>query len=327
MRVTEQRLWVFVCLFAATAAFGQVYQGKTLVRASLLADTTAVVPGKTFFVGVLLEMEPRWHTYWEYAGDAGLPTSIAWTLPEGFIAGPIQWPLPHRVVEPGDIQVYAYDTQVLLLTAIVAPAQVAESTIKLMAQVDWLVCAEICIPGSANLELSLPVATEAASANKELFDQFRALVPSATPPPYELKWTKSGTSLVLEVSGLKNAKAVDLFPLPGKDEQIEHPQNQPIKDGKSTITIENSNGVRGVLVVETEADRKGWLASSSEGSGEVRVPSAKAESPQQNQPSLWKALLFGFLGGLILNLMPCVLPVISLKIFGFIRQAGDRPEK
>ncbi|HEY5812764.1 MAG TPA: thioredoxin family protein, partial [Terrimicrobiaceae bacterium] len=130
-----------------------------------------------------------------------------------------------------------------------------------------------------------------------------------------------------EVSGLKNAKAVDLFPLPGKDEQIEHPQNQPIKDGKSTITIENSNGIRGVLVVETEADRKGWLASSSEGSGEVRVPSAKAESPQQNQPSLWKALLFGFLGGLILNLMPCVLPVISLKIFGFIRQAGDRPEK
>src|ERR1700704_2478066 len=116
---------VVFCLFAVVA-HAQVFEGKTLVKASLVADTTAIVAGKTFEVGVLLETVPGWHTYWEYPGDAGLPTSIDWTLPEGFVAGPIQWPLPHRIIEPGDIEVYAYDEKVLLLTTIVAPAKIAE---------------------------------------------------------------------------------------------------------------------------------------------------------------------------------------------------------
>ncbi len=155
--------WITLLLLIASAQ-AQVYQGKTLVTASLVSDTTAIVPGKPFQVGVLLEMAPGWHSYWEYPGDAGLPTSIAWTLPNGFVAGPIQWPLPHRFVEPGDIEVYAYKDKVLLLTAIVPPAEIAEKTVILRAKVDWLVCEEICIPGSANLELSLPVAPQAATA-------------------------------------------------------------------------------------------------------------------------------------------------------------------
>jgi DsbC/DsbD-like thiol-disulfide interchange protein len=123
---------VLFCLLTI-AAHAQVFEGKTLVKASLLADTTAIVPGKPFEVGVLLEMAPGWHTYWEYPGDAGLPTSISWTLPEGFVAGPIQWPLPHRVLEPGDIEVYAYKDRVLLLTAIVAPAKIPETTVTIQA--------------------------------------------------------------------------------------------------------------------------------------------------------------------------------------------------
>ena len=81
-------------LMAARPAEAQVYQGKVLVKASLLADTSAIVPGQAFQVGVLLEMAPGWHTYWQYSGDAGLPTSIDWELPPGFTAGPIQWPVP-----------------------------------------------------------------------------------------------------------------------------------------------------------------------------------------------------------------------------------------
>ena len=189
-------------------------------------------------------MEPGWHTYWEHPGDAGLPTSISWTLPDGFVAGPIQWPLPHRVLEPGDIEVYAYKDN-LLLTAIVAPAKIPETTVTLQAKVDWLVCAEICIPGSANLELSLPVADQSARANAELFDEFRAILPAATAPPYSLKWTKSGTSLDLTVSGLDGAKSVDLYPLPPKGEQVAHPKNGPIQDGKSTIALGESGEFRG----------------------------------------------------------------------------------
>ncbi len=272
-------------------------------------------------------MAPDWHTYWEYPGDAGLPTSIAWTLPDGFVAGPIQWPLPYRVVEPGDIEVYAYKDKVLLLTAIIAPAELKDATVTLRAKVDWLVCAEICIPGSADLELSLPVGAQSTAANSELFEQFRAILPAATPPPYELTWNRSGTSLELNVSELKGVKAVDLFPLPPKDEQVEHPKNGPVRDGRATISLESPGDFRGVLVVESDEGRKGWLVSSSEKSAAAGATSPQIATPGANQPGLWQALFFGFLGGLILNLMPCVLPVISLKIFGFIRQAGDHPER
>ncbi len=318
--------WLLFCLLTVVA-HAQVFEGKTLVKASLLADRTAITPGKPFEVGVLLEMEPNWHTYWEYPGDAGLPTSITWTLPDGFGAGPIQWPLPYRVVEPGDIEVYAYKDKVLLLTTIVAPAEIKEANVTLRAKVNWLVCAEICIPGSAELELSLPVGGQSAAANAELFEQFRAILPAATVPPYALKWSRSGNSLDLQVSGLQGVKSVDLFPLPPAGEQIGHPRNGPVRDGGATISLEGATELRGVLVVDSAEGRKGWLVSSSEQPAETEATAATLVAPGANQPGLWQALLFGFLGGLILNLMPCVLPVISLKIFGFIRQAGDHPER
>ena len=319
--------WIFLPLLAF-AAHAQVYEGKTLVTASLVSDTAGIVPGKPFEVGVLLEMAPRWHTYWEYPGDAGIPTSITWTLPDGFVAGPIQWPLPDRAIEPGEIEVYAYKDKVLLLTAIVPPAEIAEKTVTLRAKVDWLVCEEICIPGSANLELSLPIVREATEANAELFSAFRKLLPAATPAPYQLTWTRNANLLELSVNGLQDAKAVDLFPLPAKGEQVGHPQGGSIRNGAATITLENPGDLRGVLVVETKTGRQGWLVSSSEQPGPRDSPiSSKVSAQSANQPGLWQALIFGFLGGFILNLMPCVLPVISLKIFGFIRQAGDHPER
>ena len=135
----------------------------------------------------------------------------------------------------------------------------------LRAKVDWLVCEEICIPGSANLELSLPVGTQSAAANEELFAEFRGLLPAATAPPYALAVDRRvAPRFDLKVKGLKGAKAVDLYPLPPKGEQVEHPKNGPIRDGDATIALGDSGDLRGVLVVETEGDRKGWLVSSSE---------------------------------------------------------------
>ena len=258
----------------------------------------------------------------------GSQPQLAWTLPEGFVAGPIQWPLPHRVLEPGDIEVYAYKDRVLLLTAIVAPAKIPENTVTLQAKVDWLVCAEICIPGSANLELSLPVADQSARANAELFDEFRGILPAATAPPYSLKWTKSGTSLDLTVSGLDGAKSVDLYPLPPKGEQVAHPKNGPIQRRKINDCTWRVRRVSGGLGGRNRRAlaKAGWSRRLSKQPVGAGAP-AQVSAAEPNATGLWQALLFGFLGGLILNLMPCVLPVISLKIFGFIRQAGDHPER
>jgi len=113
-----------VCLsiFAlAPLAQSQTYQGRELVKAELLADTNAVVPGKPFTVGLLLRMAPHWHTYWQYSGDFGLPTEIKWELPAGYSAGAVQWPLPNRMVDGGNIITFGYSDGVMLLTEITPP--------------------------------------------------------------------------------------------------------------------------------------------------------------------------------------------------------------
>ncbi|PYJ47800.1 MAG: hypothetical protein DME85_03390 [Verrucomicrobia bacterium] len=146
---------------------GQVYEGKQLVKAELLADTNAVVPGKTFTVGLLLRMAPRWHTYWKFSGDAGLPTELNWKLPPGSKVSEIQWPIPLKTIDPGDIQTYGYENEVLLIQEIRPPSKIDNPSVKLSADASWLVCEKICIPGSATLQLELPVSTTSQPANTE----------------------------------------------------------------------------------------------------------------------------------------------------------------
>src|SRR6266540_3189651 len=154
--------WLLVAV--APQALAQTYQGKQLVRAEVLADTTAIVPGKSFAVGLLLRMAPGWHTYWKFSGDAGLPTELKWKLPPGWKIGEIQWPIPLKTIDPGDIQTYGYQDEVLLMQEITPPAKIDISPVKLSAEANWLVCEKICIPGSANLQLELPTASFAGAA-------------------------------------------------------------------------------------------------------------------------------------------------------------------
>ena len=106
----------------------QIYQGRQLVDAKLIADTTTVVPGREFTAGLLLKMQPGWHTYWQFPGDAGIPTGIKWNLPPGWEAGPIQWPIPLKLDEPGDIQIYGYHDEVLLMVATIEQYLLANAT-------------------------------------------------------------------------------------------------------------------------------------------------------------------------------------------------------
>src|SRR5947208_10189075 len=129
-------LYSMVCwsvLAFAPHAFSQSYQGKQLVRTELLADTNAIVPGKPFTVGLLLRMAPGWHTYWKFSGDAGLPTELKWKLPPGWKIGEIQWPIPLKTIDPGDIQTYGYVDEVLLMQEMTPPPKIDGSPVKLSA--------------------------------------------------------------------------------------------------------------------------------------------------------------------------------------------------
>jgi thiol:disulfide interchange protein DsbD len=298
-------------LFSELPVSAQSHGGKTLVKASLLADTTAIVPGQAFQVGLLLEMEPGWHTYWKYSGDSGLPTTVDWSLPLGFNAGPIQWPVPEARVEPGDIQVYAYSGRVLLLTTITPPPDLS-GNVTLRAAASWLVCEEICVPGDANLELSLPVGKSASPSNVALFEEFRSRLPTSEPPPFKLIWKRLGELLALQVKGAPVGMPLVLYPLPAKDQIVGHPSFQ----APDTLTIKAPSPFTGVLAVGEGPSRRAWFVSDT-------ISAISTAPGQSSTLSLWVALFYGFVGGLILNLMPCVLPVISLKIFGFIKQAED----
>lgn len=300
----------------------QEYEGRSLVRAAVVADTTAVVPGTAFRVGVVLEMAEGWHTYWKFPGDAGLPTEVEWGLPEGFVVGPLEWPTPVRIIEPGDIHVYGYKGKVMLVSEVMPPAALQSSEVEITADLTWLVCEAICIPGSASVSLTLPVQSEALEANAPLFAAFDESLPLDSPPPFDLNW--SYTAGVLELSGLPKGVALDLFPLPEEGGQPGHAEANP---EQGAISLATELPFQGLLVVGTGSDRKVWPVAWQEPQGDQMPVTSRLSSPTVPSTSLLQALIYGFLGGLILNLMPCVLPVISLKIFGFIRQAGDSPAK
>ena len=344
--------WSIVVL--ASHALAQTYQGKQLVTAELLAETNAIVPGKPFTVGLLLRMAPGWHTYWKFSGDAGLPTELNWKLPPGWKTGEIQWPIPLKTIDPGDIETYGYENEVLLIQEITPPSNVVAgigdagnvarandepgssipaTTMKLVAEANWLVCEKICIPGSATLQLDLPVASTSQAANTDLFARYRRLLPQKWPGANvaSAEWSRVGSDLRLKISSETLAKypAVDFFPLPEQDTIVGHPAIQSRNDNEIVLRIplesapKNLSSMAGLVVFSQQPngdDRRAWQITSA-------APVVSGAARPQPARGIFTFLLFGFLGGFILNLMPCVLPVISLKIFGFIQQAGQSRQK
>jgi thiol:disulfide interchange protein DsbD len=134
-------------------------------QAQLVSEIESIQPGKPFWVGLRLRMAPGWHTYWRNPGDSGLATRLRWTLPDGFQAGPIEWPYP-RVFSQGPVTSYGYEGEVLLPVRITPPASLSAGQVSLATRADWLECQEACIPGRAELSLVLPVrpATPSPSA-------------------------------------------------------------------------------------------------------------------------------------------------------------------
>ena len=312
-------------------AQSQTYQGRELVKAELLADTNAVVPGKPFTVGLLLRMAPHWHTYWKFSGDAGIPTELKWKLPPGWKAGEIQWPIPLKTIDPGDIQTYGYQDEVLLMQEITPPARIDNSPLKLSADATWLVCEKICIPGNASLQLELPKSTTSASANTEIFTRFRRLLPQNWPEPKvaTANWTRAGSDLRLSVKSatLANYPRADFYPLPEGETVVGHPkvESRSANEVVFRVPIESASkdlsSIQGLIVFGQSLDgpdRAAWQTPAS------TIASSSSSAPSRG---ILTFLFFGFLGGIILNLMPCVLPVISLKIFGFIQQAGQSRQK
>jgi DsbC/DsbD-like thiol-disulfide interchange protein len=159
------------CLLTAPAPAARV-------RAELLADVSSIQAGKPFWLGVRLTIEPGWHVYWKNPGDAGLPTRVTFTLPDGFTAGPLQYPTPRRMDQAGNIVAFGYEDSVLLLAKIIPPASLPPDFHgQFEAAISWLVCSEVCIPGKATAVLTLGTSASAEPDNRELFDDWISQLP------------------------------------------------------------------------------------------------------------------------------------------------------
>ncbi len=302
----------------------QVVNGRQLVKAQLVADTQHIEPGQKFRLGVLYTIVPNWHIYWKYAGDAGIPTQIDWQLPPGFRVSPLQWPLPGREQEPGGLEVFDYNNEVLLFTEVQAPEQLPAGPIELAAKSNWLVCERECVPGDAQLSLKLNDGGQ-GPANQDIFSKYAASVPKAgsVPAGYSVSMKSSGSQMAVEFSGVPEGSRLDFFPEPPENVVLNHGKQA----GKSVVlSVDGGSALdrlKGVAVVEANGKTDAFEVELKSG-GQV---AATGNGVSADLAGVLQAVAFALIGGLILNVMPCVLPVISLKIFGFVSEAGERPDK
>lgn len=326
---------VFLCVWTDPAG-AQIPDPDAPVQIELIADAGGVTPGKPFIAGLHLRMRPGFHTYWINPGDSGLPIELQWQLPKGWKAGALQWPLPQKFVEPGDMVTYGYTGEVLLIAELTPPAELSSGSVTLQGRATWLACKESCIPGAKDLTLVLPVTGTAESVYADLFAKFTAQLPKTTPPPFGVRWEPHDTEVHLKMARLPAGTFADFLPT---DPASGRPELLPTGVIRIPLPKEGLGAVRGLLITEREGNREGWIVSDRAASRGAVPGGPLSESGLQQLPiapkapaspggsgsmiTLPRALGLGLLGGFILNLMPCVLPVIALKIFGFLGQAGQ----
>ncbi|MBI3924947.1 MAG: thioredoxin family protein [Armatimonadetes bacterium] len=310
-------------------AAGNVVQ-KNHVEAELVAASNAVQPGSEFWVALRLKMDPRWHTYWKNPGDSGLATSLEWQLPAGFEAGPIEWPYPERIDTQGLVG-YAYSDQVFLLTRMRAPKELKPGQpMKLRARAAWLACEESCIPGDADLELTLAVSQDPGAPSawaQSIAATLDKLPRTDQPVMAQAGW--DGRSIAVAFPLSQPADKAEFFP--SEDGLIDDaaPASFRALDSGVELRLAAPEGeaakptrLAGLLVVED--DRGQTLSYWVDTAIGLNPPAGTPTSgPSTEVPASFAVSLgLAFLGGMLLNLMPCVFPVLSIKVLGFVEQAN-----
>jgi thiol:disulfide interchange protein DsbD len=310
------------------------------VRAELVAHAPeGLAPGKPVSLGLLIEHQPHWHTYWKNPGDSGLPTTLQWRLPPGLQAGDIQWPTPKKL-PVGPLMNFGYEGRLLLAVPVTVSAPPAGEALRVQLKAEWLVCKDVCIPEAGEFALDVPVQA-ATAAQAELFAAARATLPQGAPGA-QGQARVDGDSLVVEVSGLPPAwqgRPIDFLPetagvilnaaapqtrwdggrwtarVPIDPQRSESPASMPVV----LVTQGQPAGLALTLAVATPWPAAPPAPAPALGDAVVQPPAAAGGGV-----GFGLALLFALLGGVLLNLMPCVFPVLSLKVFGFAAHAHDR---
>ena len=330
----RRALLALLCWLPALAA---AQEPTAHARVSLLADVRGVLPGQPFSVGVRFEIDRGWHIYWQNPGDSGQAPRIDWQLPPGFAAGDVEWPYPEQV-SPPPVVTYGYARQVVLPVTMTPPPGLA-GPVTVRARVQYLVCKDLCLPEQAELALELPVLDRAQPdpAGQRAIAAARARLPRQW-PALTVDAARFERHVYLSWPAALGSGAVRFFP--DREGQFRHSAGQVLERVGDrlrltlTATALPLERLTGVLV-----DPRGWDGAGRVPAVAVDVPvrlldqapaagqpvAARAKQPATGGMGLALAAGLALLGGLILNLMPCVFPVLSVKVLSFIQLAHGDP--
>jgi thiol:disulfide interchange protein len=304
-------------------------------HARLLLGAKSAKPGETIVAGVQLKMDSGWHTYWKNSGAAGMPTKVDWDLSAGISAGALQWPVPEKLPEQ-DLTTYIYRNEVVLLIPLTVDSNAKPGELRIKAKVSWLECAVQCVPGDAELEGTLTIASETTPSDElALLEVAKQKLPQKAPATLMARALWDGPPreklrpLILEWHSVSPEANADFYPYSSDQFEVQ-PETERVASDPDRIRllkrVKTLTGgwpptISGLLIEEGRGTRRGY---------EIDLPIAApgpslAASSAAAGAALWKILMYAFLGGLILNVMPCVLPVIALKILGFVGQARQEP--
>ena len=321
-------------LSGVKAQFGQASH----VHVSMISEAKWAAPGETVWLAVEMKADPDWHFYWRNFGDTGLETTFQFDLPKGVSAGTVQWPYPERITA-ADIVSYGYSgTQYFLIPLTLNKTVKPGSVLPIKVHVSWLECREVCIPGETDASLSLPVKAQAAQADTkyaQLFADARFKIPQPL-KDWKVAAKATNEAYVLQFIPPSWFKGTlkDLYFYPYETDVIKYEKQQVLKKKGNSYLLTLLKAQPGQAAVDTlkgvVVAEPGWRGAGSEKSAEIQVAVSKklfSVAKKSGISSIWLAILFSFLGGMILNLMPCVLPVLSIKIMRFVKQAQDEHAK
>jgi thiol:disulfide interchange protein len=319
----------FVLLAATSMACAQPASASSAAEA-LHVHVQLVVPalaiatnGPPANAGLYFKLEPGWHVYWQNAGDSGEPPHIKWTLPAGITAGPLQFPAPERL-PLGPLMDFGYEDAVLFPFTLSAAQDAKPGPATLRAHVDWLVCREVCIPGKADLAITRVVGTASGGSDSEdarIYDRFTGTLPTSLPSGDTAVFAPTSTGFRLALTTGERETQAEFFP---EDQNIvDNPSPQPLTPTPTGLVLDLKKDAN---LTANPAQLKGVLELSGGRNYQVAAAPGTIAAPPAASAFSFAALarvsFFAFLGGLFLNLMPCVFPVLFIKSLSLMKASS-----
>jgi len=330
MRTIVHIIYLSLVLLGGNTAFPQ--QTAPLkdqhVTARLIGMSQHVQPGTPYRLGLLLTHDSGWHTYWKSTAT-GYATRIDWIVPEGVRMGEIQWPTP-KVYDFQGWTEYVHDGETLLMMDLWVPESYPGTSLSLEFTAEWLMCEAVCIPGEVSSRLDLPVKRSPPPLSEwsNLFLEAEHRLP-AQPEGNDIRAWKSGNEVVLEITADLPQSAY-FFDAQGVFTPTPHwtPFDPSAETGRIRLALDPASNALPERLVGVLKAKPGWPGHAGRPGVQVDIPITAASPTMPATARLGPGiLLFAFLGGLVLNLMPCVFPVLGIKIMGFVGQAGSSRAK